>query len=53
MEFLNRVLGIKVVYHVEAHNTMPNFIISRYRIQKVKLDGICIWFGPYMGNHAV
>lgn len=39
MEFLNRVLGIKVVYHVEAHNTMPNFIISRYRIQKVTLDG--------------
>ncbi len=39
MEYLNRVLGIKVVYHDEAHESLPNFIISRYRIQKVTLDG--------------
>ena len=39
MEYLNCVLGIKVVYHDEAHRSMPNFIHSRYRIQKVTLDG--------------
>ena len=39
MEYLNFVLGIKVVYHEEAHRSMPNFIISRYRLQKVTLDG--------------
>lgn len=39
MEYLDRVLGIKVVYQDEAHKSMPNFIISRYRIKKVTLDG--------------
>lgn len=39
MEYLNRVLGIKVAYHDEARQSMPNFMMSRYRIQKVTLDG--------------
>ncbi|MBR1390495.1 MAG: MarR family transcriptional regulator [Lachnospiraceae bacterium] len=39
MEFLNRVLGIRVAYEEGALNSMPNFIHSRYRLQKVTLDG--------------
>ena len=39
MEYLNRVLGIKVMYQDKALAAMPNFIIARYRIQKVVLDG--------------
>ena len=39
MEYLNRVLGIKVMYQDKTLASMPNFIIARYRIQKVVLDG--------------
>ena len=39
MEYLNQVLGVKVMYHDEALKPMPNFIIARYKIQKVALDG--------------
>ena len=39
MEYLNRVLGVKVMYCDETLKPMPNFIIARYRIQKVTLDG--------------
>ena len=39
MEFLNRVLGIRVVYLDDAPTSMPNFISARYRIQKVILGG--------------
>ena len=38
MDYLNRVLGIKVIYQDEAPASMPNFIIARYRVQKVMLD---------------
>ena len=39
MEYLNRVLGIKIIYLNEVPASMPNFINARYRIQKVVLDG--------------
>ena len=39
MEYLKRVLGIRVEYLKDAPNAMPNYIVSRYRIQKVMLDG--------------
>ena len=39
MEYLNRVLGLKVMYQDETIKPMPNFIAARYRIQKVTLDG--------------
>jgi hypothetical protein len=39
MEYLNRVLGIRVVYLDDTQNSIPNFISARYRIQKVMLDG--------------
>ena len=39
MEYLNRVLGLKVIYHDEVLKSMPNYIVARYKIQKVTLDG--------------
>lgn len=39
MEYLNKVLGIRVVYKDEASLSMPNFIHARYRLQLVTLDG--------------
>ena len=39
MEYLNQVLGIRVVYQNEVTASMPNYICDRYRIQKVTLDG--------------
>lgn len=39
MEYLNRVLGIKVIYQGKGLASMPNFIVARYKIQKVVLDG--------------
>lgn len=39
MEYLNRVLKIRVVYKDEAPVAVPNFIYARYRIQRVTLDG--------------
>lgn len=39
MEYLNRVLGIRVVYRNDPLNSLPNFIYGRYRMQKVTLDG--------------
>ena len=39
MEYLNKVLGIRVVYKDEASFSMPNFIHARYRLQLVTLDG--------------
>ena len=44
MEYLNRVLGIKVMYQDEAPASMPNFINARYRIQIVALDGKNVLF---------
>lgn len=39
MEYLNRVLGIRVVYQDDVPRTMPNFIHVRYKVRKVTLDG--------------
>ena len=39
MEYLNKVLGIRVVYKDEASLSMPSFIHARYRLQLVTLDG--------------
>lgn len=39
MEYLNHVLGIRVVYKDDTLKPMPNFIHARYRVQKVTLDG--------------
>lgn len=44
MEFLNRVLGIKVIYKTEVPTSLPNFIYSRYKIQRVMLDGLSTLF---------
>ncbi len=39
MEYLSRVLGIKVVYQDDAPASMPNYIAARYRIHRVVLAG--------------
>lgn len=39
MEYLNQVLGIRIVYKDDAIVSMPNFIDARYRLQRVTLDG--------------
>lgn len=39
MEYLNRVMGIHVMYENSNPQSLPNFIQSRYRIQRVLLDG--------------
>ena len=44
MEYLNQVLGIRVVYKDDAIASMPNFIHSRYRLQRVTLDGQAVIF---------
>ena len=39
MDYLNRVLGIRVVYKPDVLDSLPNFIHARYKAQKVTLDG--------------
>ena len=39
MEYLNRVMGIHVMYENSNPQSLPNFIQSRYRVQRVSLDG--------------
>lgn len=39
MEYLNHVLGIHVGYENNAAISLPNFIHSRYQVQRVTLDG--------------
>ena len=39
MEYLERVLGIRVMYQKDAPASLPNFITGRYEIQRVTLDG--------------
>ena len=40
MEYLMRVLGIKTVYHEnEEKQSLPNYILTRYNIKTVTLDG--------------
>ena len=38
MEYLNRVLGLKVVYQNDELSSMPNYITARYRIKSVLLN---------------
>lgn len=40
MEYLNIVLGVRVVYSDIVLNCYANFIESKYRIRKVTLDGV-------------
>jgi len=44
VEYLNQVLGIRVVYKDDAIVSMPNFIHARYRLQRVTLDGQAVIF---------
>lgn len=39
MDYLNQVLGVRTVYLNDRPKSMPNYIQSRYRMQKVRLDG--------------
>ncbi len=39
MEYLKHVLGVDVEYTPENIKGLPNFIFSRYRIQKVMIEG--------------
>ena len=39
MDYLNHVLGIRVIYSDDAAKSMPGFIDARYRIRRVTLDG--------------
>lgn len=39
MDYLNHVLGIRVVYSDDAAKSMLGFIDARYRIRRVTLDG--------------
>ena len=40
MEYLEKVLGIKTVYEKAGSGHFPNFILARYRLQPVLLDGV-------------
>ena len=39
MEYLKRVLGIRVIYPDDSAAALPNYITARYRLQKATLDG--------------
>lgn len=39
IEYLKRILGIRVQYNDGSMPSMPNYIRARYRIQEVALDG--------------
>lgn len=39
MEYLNKILGIEVVYENVALTHLPNFIATRYRLQLVSMNG--------------
>ena len=38
VEYLYHILGIKVRYLKNLQNPMPNFIVDRYKLQRVLLD---------------
>ena len=38
MEYLNKVLGIEVVYLNGKFEHLPNFIVTRYRLQMVSMN---------------
>ena len=39
MEYLEKVLGIKVIYEQVKFQHLPNFITARYRLQMVAMNG--------------
>ena len=39
MEYLNKVLGIEVVYMNGKFEHLPNFIVTRYRLQRASMNG--------------
>lgn len=39
MEYLNKVLGIEVIYENVEFNHLPNFIVTRYRLQMASMNG--------------
>ena len=39
MEYLNKVLGIEVTYENAELKHLPNFIVARYRLQMVSMNG--------------
>ena len=39
MEYLDKVLGIEVTYENAEFNHLPNFIVTRYRLQMTSLNG--------------
>ena len=38
MEYLNKVLGVKVTYEDVDFKHLPNFIATRYRLQMVSMN---------------
>ena len=40
MNYLSRVLGLNVTYNNDSFKSIPNFILERYKLQKVELDGM-------------
>ena len=38
MEYLNKVLGVKVIYEDVEFKHLPNFIVTRYRLQMVSMN---------------
>ncbi|MEI3151298.1 MAG: hypothetical protein V8S55_07385 [Mediterraneibacter faecis] len=39
MEYLNKVLGIKVTYEDVEFKHLPNFIVMRYRLRMASMNG--------------
>ena len=39
MEYLNKVLGIEVIYEDVEFKHLPNFIVTRYRLQMASMNG--------------
>lgn len=50
MEYLNRILGVKVEYEGKEEKTLPNYLASRYDVKKVFLDDISVFFVYPKGN---
>ena len=38
MEYLDKVLGVKVIYDDVEFKHLPNFIATRYRLQMVSMN---------------
>ena len=44
MEYLNKVLGIEVTYENVEFTHLPNFIVTRYRLQMASMNGTKVIF---------